>query len=440
MSLFSRLRVSVYGSALLAASGAVCIGVSAEHARAFPWQDSPKVVLDQAWQLIDREYVDPTFNRQDWQAVRRELLSRNYGSSEEAYAALRSALRRLDDPYTRFLPPEQFKTLTEQTAGESSGIGIEIVPDSKDSRPQIRTILDNSPASQSDLRVGDRILSVNDESTRELTLDEVRNRLQGSVGSELSLKLQRGDRIFSVKLVRAQIEIPSVNAELRQHGGRAVGYIQLKEFTAHAAREMRTAIRDLDDKGVDSYVLDLRGNPGGLLYSSIEIARMWLNNGAIVKTVDRNGKSETINANNSALTNKPLAVLVDQNSASSSEILVGALKDNNRAVVIGRQTFGKALVQSVHTLADGSGLAVTVAHYYTPNGTDLGNRGIQPDVEVRLNQRQQALQRSDPSFLGSNQDPTYGQAIATLERRTAETTPTPAVPSQLSQRPSEIQP
>lgn len=440
MSLFSRLRFSVYGTALLAASGAVCIGISAEHARALPWQDSPKVVLDQAWQLIDREYVDPTFNRQDWQSVRRELLARNYGSNEEAYAALRSALRRLDDPYTRFLAPEQFKTLTEQTAGEASGIGIEILPDSQDSRPRIQAILDNSPASKGDVQVGDRILAVDADSTRELTLDEVRNRLQGKVGSEVSLKLQRGDRIFSVKLTRVQIEIPSVTAELRKHGGRSVGYIQLKEFTAHAAREMRASIRSLDEQGATSYVLDLRGNPGGLLYSSIEIARMWLNNGTIVKTVDRNGKSETINANNSALTNKPLAVLVDQNSASSSEILVGALKDNNRAVVIGRQTFGKALVQSVHTLADGSGLAVTVAHYYTPNGTDLGNRGIQPDVEVRLNQRQQALQRSDPSFLGSNQDPTYGQAIATLEQRTAETTPSPASPPQLSQRPSEIRP
>lgn len=440
MSLFSRLRFSVYGTALLAASGAVCIGVSAQHARALSWQDSPKVVLDQAWQLINREYVDPTFNRQDWQAVRRELLNRNYGSNEEAYAALRSALRRLDDPYTRFLEPEQFKSLTNQTAGEASGIGIEIAPASKDSRPQIQAVLENSPASKGDVRVGDRILAIDDQSTRELTIDEVRNRLQGSVGSALNLKLERGDSIFSVKLTRVQIEIPSVTAELRQHGGRSVGYIQLKEFTAHAAREMRTSIRSLDQQGASSYVLDLRGNPGGLLYSSIEIARMWLNDGTIVKTVDRDGKAETVNANSSALTNKPLAVLVDQNSASSSEILVGALKDNKRAVVIGRQTFGKALVQSVHTLADGSGLAVTVAHYYTPNGTDLGHRGIQPDVEVRLNQQQQAQQRSDPNFLGSNQDPTYGQAIATLERRMAETAPSPAGSPQLSQRPSEMRP
>ena len=440
MSLFSRLRLSVYGTAFLAASGAICIGASAEHARAFPWQDSPKMVLDQAWQLIDQEYVDPTFNRQDWRAVRRELLSRNYGSNEEAYAALRSALRRLDDPYTRFLAPEQFKTLTEQTAGEASGIGVEIVPDSKDSRPRIRAILTNSPASQGEIQVGDRILAIDEESTRELTLDEVQARLQGKVGSELNLKLERGDRIFSVKLTRAQIEIPSVTAELRQHGGRDVGYIQLKEFTAHAAREMRTAIQDLDGKGASSYVLDLRGNPGGLLYSSIEIARMWIDQGTIVKTVDRHGKAETIGATSSALTNKPLAVLVDQNSASSSEILAGALKDNDRAVIIGRQTFGKALVQSVHTLADGSGLAVTVAHYYTPNGTDLGNRGIQPNIEVRLNQQQQAQQRSNPAFLGSNQDPTYGQAISALEQQLARQAISDATPSQMSQRPNGSQP
>ncbi|MFM6026015.1 MAG: S41 family peptidase, partial [Dolichospermum sp.] len=217
-----------------------------------------------------------------------------------------------------------------------------------------------------------------------------------------------------IKLTRATIEVPTVRYTLKQEANRRVGYIRLQEFSSHAADQMRAAIRRGNSEKVDSYVLDLRGNPGGLLNASIEIARMWLNEGHIVKTVDRKGSSAQTTANGTAITKLPLAILVDGNSASASEILTGALKDNKRAVVVGSQTFGKALVQSVHELQDGSGLAVTIAHYYTPNGTDINHKGIAPDIKLDLTQTQERQLASNPNLIGTNSDPQYARAIAAL--------------------------
>jgi carboxyl-terminal processing protease len=143
---------------------------------------------------------------------------------------------------------------------------------------------------------------------------------------------------------------------------------------------------------------------------------MWMDNGTIVKTVDRKGGNEDFRAVQGALTQLPMAVLVDGNSASASEILAGALKDNRRAQIVGSQTFGKALVQSVHSLSDGSGMAVTVAHYYTPNGTDIGHKGVTPDIKVDLNSLEQRNLNDSPALMGSKQDPQYQRAIAVLRK------------------------
>jgi carboxyl-terminal processing protease len=220
--------------------------------------------------------------------------------------------------------------------------------------------------------------------------------------------------LFDVKLTRATIEVPTVKYTLKQDNGRRIGYIRLQEFSSHAAEQMDRAIRDLNNQKADFYVLDLRGNPGGLLQASVEIARMWLNQGGIVKTVDRVGGSEETKANGTALTNRPLAILVDGNSASASEILTGALKDNNRAVVVGSQTYGKALVQSVHELIDGSGLAVTIAHYYTPKGTDINKKGITPDIQLDLTQAQERELATNPNLLGTLSDPHYARAVSAI--------------------------
>jgi carboxyl-terminal processing protease len=177
---------------------------------------------------------------------------------------------------------------------------------------------------------------------------------------------------------------------------------------------MEAAIQALTKENVQAFVLDLRGNPGGLLRTSIDIARMWMDTGAIVSTVDRNGKTQEIRNNRTSITKLPVVVLVDSNSASASEILAGALKDNQRGVVMGTQTFGKALVQSVFSLSDGSGLAVTIAHYYTPNGIDISHKGVTPDVKVDISDDQKKQLATDPKLIGTPQDPFYAKAISIL--------------------------
>ncbi len=180
---------------------------------------------------------------------------------------------------------------------------------------------------------------------------------------------------------------------------------------------MEQAIEDLEQQGVVGYILDLRSNPGGSLDSSIDIARMWLEDGNIVSKVDRQGTVDEEAANNRALTDLPLVVLVDGGSASASEILSGALQDNERALLVGTQTFGKGLVQSVRGLPDGSGIAITVAKYLTPNGRDIHLLGIQPDVLVELSAEDRKALSKDQRKIGTLEDPQYLRALDVLSAK-----------------------
>jgi carboxyl-terminal processing protease len=381
------------------------------------FQDSPKAVLDQAWQIVNHEYVDSSFNHVDWQATRQELLGREYTSREAAYGALRAALRQLNDPYTRFLSPTEYADLTDQTSGEVSGIGVRLQRDNQAGTVVVTEVSVDSPAEQAGIVVGDRILLVDGQSTERLTAEGVSQRLRGAEGSQVTLTISRnGGSPRSVIVARARMEVATVEYSLKTVGNRSIGYIRLIEFNAHAAEQMEEAIQSLLAEGVEGFVLDLRGNPGGLLLASIDIGRMWLQHGPIVRTVDRDGMDDAISANRTALTQLPLTVLVDRLSASSSEILTGALQDNNRATIVGTTTFGKALVQSLHGLADGSGLTVTVAHYFTPNGTDISRKGITPDVKVELSDRQRSELFSNPSRLATEADTQYLRAAEVLEQ------------------------
>ncbi len=399
-------------------------------------ENSPKAVVDEVWQIVNREYVDGTFNQNDWLLVRKDLLTRNYSSSEQAYSAIREALEKLQDPYTRFLDPKHYEALTNQTAGELSGIGIRMELNEKNKSITVVEPIENSPASKAGIKTGDGIVAIDGKITQGMSLEQASKLIRGEVGTPIILKLKReGKGIFEVTLTRAQIELPTVRYTLKQEGKLQVGYIRLNEFSSHAAAQMRQAINTLSQQKADAFVLDLRGNPGGLLYASVEIAQMWLENGAIVRTVDRQGSNEEFKANRSAMTKLPLAVLVDGNSASASEILTGALKDNHRATVVGSQTFGKALVQSVHSLSDGSGLAVTVAHYYTPNGTDISHKGVMPDIKLDLSGEERQRLSSNPALMGTQSDRQYVRAISALENShfANNTTPQPTtlvVPSQ----------
>jgi carboxyl-terminal processing protease len=379
-------------------------------------QDSPKNIVDEVWQLVNSDYVDHTFNNVDWQATRQQLLSRDYTSKQQAYDAIRKALEPLGDPYTRFMDPEQFKSLTSQTSGELSGIGIRLGVNEKNQKLMVVEPIENSPAAKADIKSGDEIVAIDSKSTEGMTAEEASALIRGEVGTDIILKISRQEKgIFDVKLTRAQIELPAVHSSVKQEGKMKVGYIILDEFSSHAAEQMERSIKNLNTQKVDGYVLDLRGNPGGLLHASIAIARMWIDNGEIVHTIDRKGGEQKFSANQSAITQLPLVVLVDGNSASASEILTGALKDNKRATIVGSRTFGKAVVQSVHSLSDGSGLAVTISRYYPPSGADINHKGIVPDIKLDLSTEQQKRLAINPELRATSDDPQYKQAIASLE-------------------------
>jgi carboxyl-terminal processing protease len=405
------------GTAISGAIAVSTVGLAIGYASAVQasFQDSPKAMLDEAWQIVNREYVDENFNNVDWQAVRTDLLSREYTSKEEAYAALREALGEIGDSYTRFMDPREYQALLNQTSGELSGVGIRLQVDPATQVLMIVEPIPNSPAVAAGLQAGDYILEIDGQSTEGMTVQEASERIRGELGTAVDLRIERSAEEFEVSLVRQRIELPTVTYRLQTDNGYRIGYIRLREFSSHAAEQMSKAILDLSEQNVEGFVLDLRGNPGGLLQASIDIARMWLDSGAIVRTVNRHNTSEEIKATHTALTQKPLVVLVDQQSASSSEILTGALMDNNRATVVGAQTFGKALVQSVHSLSDGSGIAVTVAHYYTPLGTDINQQGITPDIEISLSSEDRRRLADNPGMLATSEDPQYVRAIATLE-------------------------
>ncbi|MCL2933328.1 MAG: S41 family peptidase [Trichodesmium sp. MAG_R03] len=381
-------------------------------------ENSPKVVLDEAWQIVNREYVDRNFNHTDWEATRKSLLDKNYTSLEEAYETLRQALNQLDDPYTRFLDPEQFKELTNQTSGEMSGVGMQLKQEELSKAIIVVDVVDNSPAMKAGLLPGDQIQEIDGKSISGLSVSAAAKLIRGDVGTKVVLRVLRsGYNEFDVDLIRARIELQAVRYDLKQEEDQRIGYIRLQEFSAHAGRQMERAIEDLNNQNPDGYVLDLRGNPGGLLRISIDIARMWMDKGAIVSTVNRDGDRQELRANRSALTDKPTVVLVDSDSASASEILAGALKDNDRAIVIGDQTFGKALVQSVHSLSDGSGLSVTIAHYYTPKGTDISKKGVTPNVVLNLTDSQKRRLYRRPEAIATNSDPYYARAVNLLKNQ-----------------------
>ena len=379
-------------------------------------EDSPKSVVDEVWQIVNSEFVDPGFNHVDWKIRRQELLKKEYSDTESAYEAIRQSLEELGDPYTRFLEPEEYEELSNQTAGELSGIGIQLGVDRQTKKLTVIEPIPNSPAVEAGLKSGDRIVSIDGKSTQLMSLEQASAEIKGEVGTEVKLKISRSNQPeFEVAIARAQIELPSVSYTLNQEQNSKVGYIKLEEFSSHAAEQMQAAIEDLRDKEAAGFILDLRGNPGGLLFSSVEIARMWMGKGAIVSTIDNKGGNEKFSANGKALTDLPLVVLVDGYSASASEILAGALKENQRAKVVGSRTYGKGTVQSVHSLSNGSGLAVTIARYYPPSGIDINQKGIDPDVMVNLSREQQTTLSINPSLIGTNSDPQYARAVAILK-------------------------
>lgn len=402
------------------------------------FRESPKELVDEVWQTINYSYVDATFNGVDWRAVRSQYLNREYSTREAAYKAVGEMLEKLGDPYTRFMDPEEFKSLQIDTSGELTGVGIQIAQDEKTKKITVIAPIEGSPAFAAGVLAKDVITKINGKSTQGMDVNQAVSLIRGPAGTQVTLTVQRSNKQLEFKVTRARIEIHPVRYSYQPSSTGGIGYIRLNQFSSNAAAEMREAIRNLDKKNVAGYILDLRSNPGGLLNASTEIARMWIKNAPIVSTVNRQGESERVQAGRQNLTDKPLVVLIDEGSASASEILAGALQDDKRAVLVGNKTFGKGLVQSVRPLGDGSGLAVTIAKYLTPNGRDINKKGIEPDVKVPLTdaQREQLLVK-DRDKIGTLADPQYSKALEVLNQRIAAERGTQAQSSPAVPKPSK---
>jgi len=374
-------------------------------------------IFMQAWRIVNNAYIDDTFNHQNWWFLREKTLKRGLANRDETYAAIQKMLASLEDPFTRFLNPDQYRSLQVNTSGELSGVGLQIALDAETGELEVVAPIAGSPADQAGIRPRDRILMIDGISTTKLSLDDAAARMRGLAGTTVKLTIQADEgNPREVQLVRDRIALNPVYAELRSpSGGVPVGYIRLSQFSANAPTEVAHAIAKLQQQGAKSYILDLRNNPGGLLQAGIEIARFWLDEGAIVYTVNRQGIVGSFEALGSALTKAPLVVLVNQGTASASEILAGALQDNGRAQLVGEKTFGKGLIQSLFDLSDGSGLTVTVAKYETPNHRDIHKLGITPDKLVPL--KPITLDK-----VGTEGDPQYQAALELLTNKQAVAT------------------
>ncbi|WP_320664308.1 S41 family peptidase [Prochlorococcus sp. MIT 1223] len=371
-------------------------------------KSNPKEVIDEVWQIIYRDYLDSsgTYDKKEWISTRKELLGSKYIDSQDSYIAIREMLLSLKDPYTRFLDPKEFMEMRIDTSGELTGVGIQISLDTVTNKIVVVSPIEGTPAFKAGIKPQDVIFSVDGQFTDGMTIDQVVKLIRGERGSTVSLGIMRENRFFKFSLVRERIEINTVKSHINMtNEGINIGYIRLKQFNANAARDMSKSIEKLEKDNVLGYVLDLRGNPGGLLEVSIEIARQWIDQGVIVSTQTRDGIKDVRMANGSALTNKPIVILVNEGSASASEILSGAIRDNGRGILVGKKTFGKGLVQSVRALSDGSGLTVTIAKYLTPNGIDINKNGLKPDINADLIMK--SNKKLSSLDLGTNKDSQY---------------------------------
>jgi carboxyl-terminal processing protease len=394
----------------LSAIAAFWIAFSSFCLPAMALTEEQKLVAE-VWRIVNRNYLDDTFNHQNWAAVRQKILSTAFTDQKAAYAAIEEMLKSLNDPFTRFLDPEQYRSLQVNTSGELTGVGLQIALNPETGKLEVVAPIAGSPAEKAGIKPRDRILKIEGISTEKLTLDEAASKMRGPIGTLVTLLIERdGEGEKEFKVVRDRISLNPVIASLRTTPeGIPIGYLRLTQFNANAPMELAHAINNLEKKGAAAYILDLRNNPGGLLQAGIEVARLWLNSGTIVYTVNRQGIQGSFESFGPALTDDPLVVLVNQGTASASEILAGALQDNGRARLIGETTFGKGLIQSLFELSDGSGLAVTIAKYETPKHKDINKLGIKPDLIVTS----EPMTREQ---IGTELDPQYQAAVELLAK------------------------
>lgn len=309
--------------------------------------------------------------------VRAQLASRYYRNLPHqvlAQPTVPTLLHALHDRYTHYLSPSEYKVARRAYAGGYGGIGVTVVP--APGGLLVERIV-RGPARVAGIKPGDTILAVDGAATAALSFEEAMGRIIGRPGSSVALRVRREHHTLTFRLVRRQFRLHAVHARLAG----SVGVIRLDSFPKGAARTTRSAVRTLVRQGAQALVLDLRGNPGGLLSQAVAITSLFVRPGAsVVSLAGAHKPLRILYATGATATTIPLAVLVDGNSASASEVVAGALKDHGRATIVGLPTYGKALVQQVVRLPSGAALKLTVARYLTPAGVDISHGGVQPDV------------------------------------------------------------
>ena len=312
----------------------------------------------------------------------------------------------LDDPYTVYYTKEEYKALNEDTEGKYSGIGATVSQNPKSKIITIVNVFDNSPAKEGGLLAGDIIYKIDGEEVTGTDLDVlVKTKIRGVEGSSFTMTVIRGDdrKQIDLNLTRRSIEIQTVTSKMLNDG---IGYVAVSQFDALTSAQFKSNIESLKSQGMKKLIVDLRGNPGGLLDQVVDMLDYILPEGLVLYTEDKNGNKEEYYAKNPDELKIPMAVLVNENSASASEVFTATFKDFKWGKVVGKTTFGKGIVQNVLPLGDGTAVKITTQHYYPPSGYDLHKVGIMADVDVDL---------YDGAVIGSDSDNQLGKAVEILK-------------------------
>ncbi|GAA6622947.1 hypothetical protein NUACC26_087720 [Scytonema sp. NUACC26] len=382
-------------------------------------ENNYRQIVDKAWQAIERSFVGENYNTQAWLQVRQEMLHRRYTSKQATYEAIHTMLSKLHDPETRLLDSQQRQRVEMDSNGELIGVGLidfSVETDEKTKELRVVTPIANTPAAKAGLRPKDIVQAIDSVATNRLSHDEAMSKLQGKAGTQVLLTIRRdGSQTFNLPLRREAIKVQPVRFELKREMGKNIGYIALSQFTPNASGEMHNAVKELLNKNVDGFILDLRNNPGGSLKTCTEIASMFLHKEQVATLKGRTGILEQIRASGTRLTDKPVVVLVNNGTASATEVLAAALQDNRRAVLVGTTTFGRGKVHSGEELSHGSVMIITIGSLVTPKGYQIHRKGIEPDYVVEIPSTER--QNWKPANMTVMKDSQYVRALAVLLQR-----------------------
>ncbi len=302
---------------------------------------------------------------------------------------LQAAVSSLNDPYSHYYPPSLYRSFENVLTPQVSGIGVDVGAETVDGGVAIEEVIQGSPAAKAGLRHGDIITAANGKKLGGLSVDASSKLISGAAGTTVRLAIKRDQRKLTVTIKRADVIVPVVSAKLLDYDGKRIGYLGLSIFAQDSAAELRSQVLTMSREGAQGLILDLRDNPGGFVTQAIGVASIFIKRGTIVTTRGRNVPTTVYTALGNAIATKiPMAVLVDRGTASSAEIVTGALKDHHRATVIGTNTYGKGVFQEIEQLSSGGALDITVGEYFTPNGENLGaggvkeGKGIEPNIYV----------------------------------------------------------